>query len=65
MAISAQEIVGRMQQKLGSGWKDASIDTFLAGNPDTEVTGVVTTFAPSLEVLHKAVASGHNMVISR
>jgi putative NIF3 family GTP cyclohydrolase 1 type 2 len=54
-----------MQQKLGSGWKDSSVDTFLAGNRDSEVKGVVTTFAPSLEVLRKAVASGKNMIISR
>lgn len=65
MAISAQEIVRRMRQKMGTDWKDSSVDTFLAGNPDTEVTGVVTTFAPSLEILHKAVSSRRNMVISR
>jgi putative NIF3 family GTP cyclohydrolase 1 type 2 len=65
MATSAQEIVERIQQKLGSGWKDPSVDAFLAGNPDSEVKGVVTTYAPSLEVLRKAVASGKNMIISR
>jgi putative NIF3 family GTP cyclohydrolase 1 type 2 len=41
------------------------VDTFLAGRPDSEVKGIVTTFAPSLEVLRKAVASGKNMIISR
>jgi putative NIF3 family GTP cyclohydrolase 1 type 2 len=65
MAITAQGIVDRLQQKLGSGWRDSAVDTFLAGNPDTEVKGVATTYAPSLEVLRKAVASGHNMIISR
>jgi putative NIF3 family GTP cyclohydrolase 1 type 2 len=65
MAITAQAIVDRIQRKLGSGWKDTPVDTFLAGKPDTEVKGVVTTFAPSLEVLRKAVASGKNMIISR
>ena len=65
MAITAQEVVGRIQQKLGTGWKDSSVDTFVAGNRAVEVKGVVTTFAPSLEVLRKAVASGKNMIISR
>jgi hypothetical protein len=65
MAITAQAIVARIQQNLGSGWKDTSLDTFLAGNRDSEVKGVVTTFAPSLEVLRKAVAGGKNMIISR
>jgi putative NIF3 family GTP cyclohydrolase 1 type 2 len=65
MAITAQQITDRIQQKLGSGWKDSSVDTFLAGNRDSEVKGVVTTFAPSLDVLRKAVASGKNMIVSR
>ena len=65
MAITAQEIVDRIQRKLGPGWKDSSVDTFLAGNRQSEVMGVVTTFAPSLEVLRKAVTSGKNMIISR
>jgi putative NIF3 family GTP cyclohydrolase 1 type 2 len=65
MAITAQAIVDRVRQKLGSGGKDSPVDTFLAGNPDSEVKGIVTTFAPSLEVLSKAVAAGKNMIISR
>ena len=65
MTITAQAIVDRIQQKLGSGWRDTSVDTFLAGNRDSEVKGIVTTYAPSMEVLHKAVAAGKNMIISR
>src|SRR5207249_4102105 len=65
MAITAQSIVERIQQKLGPGWKDTPVDTFLAGETDTEVHGIVTTFAPSLNVLRKAAAGGKNMIISR
>jgi putative NIF3 family GTP cyclohydrolase 1 type 2 len=65
VAITAQAIVDRIQQKRGSGWKDSAADTFLAGDRQSEVKGTVTTFAPSLEVLHKAVAAGRNMIISR
>ena len=65
MAITAQAIVERMQQKIGAGWKNPSVDTFLAGRPDGEVKGIVTTFAPSIEVLRKAVAGGKNLIISR
>jgi putative NIF3 family GTP cyclohydrolase 1 type 2 len=54
-----------MQQKVGSGWKNQSADSFMAGNKDVEVKGIVTTFAPSLEVLRKAAAGGKNMIISR
>jgi putative NIF3 family GTP cyclohydrolase 1 type 2 len=62
---TAQAIVDGIQQKLGSGWKDTPVDAFRAGNKDVEVKGIATTFAPSLEVLEKAVAAGTNMIISR
>jgi repressor of nif and glnA expression len=35
----------------------------LTGNPGSDVKGIVTTCEPSLEVLHKAVAAGRNMII--
>ena len=65
MAITAQEIVDRIQKKIGPGWKETPTDAFLSGDKDTEVKGVVTTFAPSLEVMQKAVTSGANMIVSR
>jgi putative NIF3 family GTP cyclohydrolase 1 type 2 len=65
MAITAQAIVERIQQKLASSWKDPSGDSIVAGKGDIEVKGIVTTFSPSLEVLRKAVSSGKNMIISR
>ncbi len=65
MSITAQSVVGRIQQKFGPAWKNTSVDAFVAGQPDSEVKGIVTTFAPSLDVLRKAVASGKNMIISR
>jgi putative NIF3 family GTP cyclohydrolase 1 type 2 len=65
MTISAQSVVDRIRQKIGSGWKDTPVDAFLAGKPDIAVKGIVTTYAPSLEVLRRAVASGKNMIISR
>ena len=65
MAISAQAVVDRIQQKIGASWKSSPVDAFMAGKPDTNVTGIVTTYAPSLEVLKKAVAGKKNLVISR
>jgi putative NIF3 family GTP cyclohydrolase 1 type 2 len=65
MAINAQSVVDRIRQKLGSGWKDSPVDVFLAGSPNTVVTGIVTTYAPSLEVLRNAVAARKNFIISR
>lgn len=65
MAVTAQAVVERIQAKIGPAWKDTPVDTFLGGDPSAEVKGIVTTYAPSIEVLKKAVASGKNMVISR
>jgi putative NIF3 family GTP cyclohydrolase 1 type 2 len=66
MSITAQAVVERIQQQLGSRWKDSyGVDTFLAGKPETEVTGIVTAYAPTVEVLKKAVAGGKNLIISR
>jgi hypothetical protein len=33
MAISAQSVVDRIRQELGTGWQDSPVDTFLAGSP--------------------------------
>ncbi len=55
----------RMQQNLGVPWKSSSSDVFLAGNPEAAVTGIVTSWTPSLEVLRKAAASGRNLIIAR
>jgi putative NIF3 family GTP cyclohydrolase 1 type 2 len=65
MAITAQSVVDRIQKKFGPGWMPTPVDAFMAGDPGIEVTGIVTTYAPTLEVLKKAVASGKNMIISR
>ena len=39
-------------------------DTYLSGSPDTTVTGVVTTFMATVEVIKKAARLGANMIIT-
>lgn len=41
-----------------------TVDTLKAGDPDTVVTGIVTTFMDTYPVLEKAVASGKNLIIT-
>ena len=43
---------------------DGSSDTLKAGNEDTEVTGVVTTFLATAEVIEKTAAFGANLIIT-
>lgn len=64
MPITAQTVVDRIRQRCGAGWRESEIDAFVTGRPETEVRGIATTYAPSLEVLHKAVAQGRNMIVS-
>lgn len=65
MSITSQGVVDRIREKLGLGWQDSPVDVFLAGKPTVEVTGIVTTYAPTLQVMQKAVDSGKNMIITR
>jgi len=61
---TARQLVERIKQNVHCQWSDATVDTFKAGNPDTEVTGIATTFLASLDVLQRAVASGRNFIIT-
>ena len=61
--ITAREIIKRIQKNVGVPWRDKTVDTFKAGNPDTPVTGIATSFGGTLDVLRRAAASGKNFVI--
>jgi putative NIF3 family GTP cyclohydrolase 1 type 2 len=65
MALTAQAVVDRIRQAFGPGWKDSAADAFFTGDPQAEVTGVATCYAPTLDVLRKAVANRQNMIITR
>ncbi len=40
------------------------IDTFKAGDPSTPVTGIATTFTPTMDVLRQAVAHHINLIVT-
>jgi putative NIF3 family GTP cyclohydrolase 1 type 2 len=67
--IISQELMDRIQKNVGVPWQSQRSDGFsdgvLLGGEDTKVTGIVTTFTPTLEVLRRAVASGKNTIICR
>jgi putative NIF3 family GTP cyclohydrolase 1 type 2 len=65
MAITAQTVIDRIQREIGPRWKPSPVDAVMAGDPATTVRGIATTYAPTLEVLRKAVANGKNLIISR
>jgi putative NIF3 family GTP cyclohydrolase 1 type 2 len=67
--ISIQELIDQIQKNIGVPWQSQRSDGFsdgiLLGSPDTVVTGIVTTYTPTVDVLRRAVASGKNTIICR
>ncbi len=63
-APTARQIVERIQKNVGVAWRSETIDTFKAGDPDTRVTGIATTFIASIDVLERAVKSNKNFIIT-
>jgi putative NIF3 family GTP cyclohydrolase 1 type 2 len=67
--ISVQELIERIQKNVGVPWQSQRSDGFsdgiLLGSPDQSVTGIVTTFTPTLDNLRKAITSGKNTIICR
>lgn len=61
---SAQQIVDRIKDKVACARRGDTVDTFKAGDPSRPVTGIVTTFAATFDVLTRAAAAGKNLVIA-
>jgi putative NIF3 family GTP cyclohydrolase 1 type 2 len=61
---TAREVVERIKKSVGVPWSDRTVDTFKAGDPDTPVTGIATTFLATYDVLQRAAASGKNLIIT-
>jgi putative NIF3 family GTP cyclohydrolase 1 type 2 len=62
--ITARDIVAAIQAQVGVEWKKDTVDTFKAGNPDTEVTGIAVTMMATMDVLQRASSKGLNFVIT-
>jgi len=62
--LTAREVVTRIQAHVGIPWMTETVDTFKAGNPDTEVKGIAVTMMATLDVLQRAAAAGQNLIIT-
>jgi len=63
-APTARQVIERIQKHVGVPWSAQTVDTFKTGSPDARVTGIVTTFTATMDVLRQAVAAGSNLVIT-
>ncbi len=61
--ITARQVIERIQKNVGVPWRTETVDTFKAGNPDSTVKGIVTSFSATLEVMQRGAASGKNLFI--
>jgi putative NIF3 family GTP cyclohydrolase 1 type 2 len=61
---TAQQIIKRIQDHLGTPWTTPTVDTFKAGDPDAPVSGIAVTMMATLDVLQRAAASGATLVIT-
>jgi putative NIF3 family GTP cyclohydrolase 1 type 2 len=62
--LTAAQVIDRIKQNVGVAWRSQTVDTFKAGNPDTPVKGIATSFMATLDVLKRSAASGKNLVIT-
>jgi putative NIF3 family GTP cyclohydrolase 1 type 2 len=62
--ITAREVIDRVKQNVGVPWTEPTVDTIKAGNPDTPIKGVAVTMMATFDVLKRAAAAGHNLVIT-
>ena len=62
--ITAQEVIDRIKEHVGVEWKEPTVDTFKAGDPQTPVTGIAVTMMATLDVLQRAATRGQNLIIT-
>lgn len=61
---TANAVIEQIKSHVGVPWKEPTVDTFKAGDPQTTVTGIAVTMMATLDVLQRAAANGQNLIIT-
>ena len=64
LELTAQQAIDRIRARVGVPWRETTVDTFKAGDPQTVVTGIATTVMATLAVLRQASAAGRNLIVT-
>jgi len=64
MSLTIQSIIDRILKDIPGAPLEQTVDTFKCGDPSQKVTGVVTTFLASVDVIQKTIALGANFIIT-
>ena len=62
--VTALQVIELVLDKVGAGYRPATIDHVSAGDPLAPVTGIALTPIALLAVLRHAAYAGHNLVIT-
>jgi putative NIF3 family GTP cyclohydrolase 1 type 2 len=62
--LHAGEAIIRIQHRYAAAPPPNTVDTIKAGDPNTPVTGIATTFLDTMDVLREAVRRGDNLIIT-
>jgi len=62
--LRAGEAIARIQHRYAAAPPPNTVDTIKAGDPNTVVTGIATTFLDTMDVLREAVRRGDNLIIT-
>ncbi len=61
---TARELLEKIKAATGQTVGAGTVDTIKAGDPETQVTGIATTFMDTMDVLQRAAAAGKNLIIT-
>ena len=61
---TVNDVINKIKSEVTVDWAKETVDNVKAGDPNTKVTGIATTFMATMEVLKKAHARGLNFVIT-
>jgi putative NIF3 family GTP cyclohydrolase 1 type 2 len=64
VSLTATEVIARIQKTFPAELRANTVDTFKAGDPETQVTGVAVTMMATLDVLQRAVKQRANLIIT-
>lgn len=62
--LTVDDVIEKIKKEVNCPWNAETVDKIKAGHGDTEVTGIITTFMATMEVLKKAKATGCNFIIT-
>jgi len=62
--LTIQEVIDHIMSHIPGDTNKETVDTIKVGNPKAEVSGIVTTFMATIDVIKKAGALGANLLIT-